>query len=1126
MPLRVLVVSVGYLGLWAGLGGLGAALAPALWVSPWYPGHALSMALIAAFGPRYLPLLLVARLVAGAAITSEPALTTLAAGIAVVASYGLAGWVLYARRTDLRLGTLRAAVEFLAAGVAASLVLPAILGPALVATGAIPMAQLGPRMISCAIGDTLAMFGLAPLALRGTGRAAKILAGARLDAGAEPDDRHALMTVVGAATLAAIAASAQRWAQFDGAPAYIVAIPVIWAAFVFGSRGAAAVVAAVNVGVPVAQKLAGDAVAVQDTQLLLAVVSVMGILVGAAVTELRRRAVELAAQRAALEKGAAATRRLYEVQSTLSSAEAIAEIGCYRSDRRTGEVWWSDELYRILRRDPATFKPGGDFFVQITHPEDRPALRELVDRIKSGTQPPGPILTELRVVRGDGALRHLRIAREVAYGEDGRLSHVTGIVEDVTEELATRSALADTEARLSAIAANVPGLVFRYERRHGVGGAFTYMSDGVRRLLGLEPADVMRRPELIFDRIHPDDRAAFEGAMRESARAAAPFELVIRLASPSGDLWMHGVAQTRRAADGTVTWDGVMLDVTAEKCAERELRRNEEHFRFMTALAPMALALIGRDDGRIRYANRACEHMFGYSVGRMGGVRVSRLMADSDTARQMARELTRRGTVVQREIAFRRQDGELFPGLVSLMGGGLSNDDEIIVCGLDVSELKDVEARLARQSRALEDRVRELHCRYVLSRLTHDGARGIDATCRDLVDVLREGWGQGDRLWVRITLRGETYVSGTPNGSEAVDRATIRAGHEQVGEIEIGAADGGFLPAPASAEDHDLLGSAARQVGHMIFEREASARLAQAQRLESIGQLSGGIAHDFNNLLTVIFGNLELAGDRAKGDVSLAKCLANAQQAARRAAELTGQLLAFSRRQALSPEPLELNALIARICGPFRRSLGEGIEVVTELSAAPARVCVDRVQMEATILHLAVNARDAMAGGGRRDLRHRRTRGRPRRAGRPGRGGEARPLCRADHRRHRRGNDARGARPRVRPVLHHQGGGAGHRAGAQRGVRLRQAVGRLPVGGERAGTGDGVPHLPAGRGGCGGRPRRGAARSRRRPGDRRRRVRSACRGRAAGAGLRGPLPSPRRLSDPHRDERARGAGAA
>ncbi len=962
---RVLTVSATYLILWVGLGWLFSALETAPWISPWYSGHALSLGLIAVFGPRYMPLLFVARLLAGALLVSEPVATTLAAGIAVTASFGLAGWFLNTRRVDLRLGTMRAAVLFLAAGLAASLALPAMIGPVLAATGAIAPAALASRVVGCVIGDSLAVFGLAPIVLRGAAWSARHL---QRNGGAKTDilgGRYGLAATLATVTIVAIVTGVQRWDSFGSAPVYLVAIPVIWAAFAFGSAGAALVLVAVNLGVPLVQYLVGTGLPVQDTQLLLAAVSVVGLLLGAATTELRHRAAELTAQRAALEESAAAMQRLCEVQSTLERAETIAGIGSYRSDQRTGEVWWSDQLYRMLRCDPETFRPSGAFFANLTHPDDRDALMRIVDRIKSGTQPAGPILNTLRMIRGDGVMRHLRLAREVAYGADSKISHVTGIVEDITDEIETRDALADTEARLSAVAANVPGMVFRYVRHVSGDAEFTYVSDGVRRLFGLEPNAVMRRADTLLDRIHPDDRAAFDGTMRESARAVSPWQAVVRIAGAEGELWVRGVAQTRRTPEGAVMWDGVLLDVTAEKCAERELERSEERFRFMTVLAPMALALIGHKDGQVRFANRACEKMFGFALGEMEGLRMSRLLSDADTARDIAREIDRSGSIMQREIAFRRQDGRHFSGLFSMMRAGTPDDEEIIACGLDVSELKDAQSTLAHQSRELEERVRELRCRYLMSRLTQDSEHSIDEICREIVGIVPQGWLQSERYWVRLNVRGRTYCAGTPDSRPSLGRAQIVAGTEHIGDIEVGTVAGSHVLPPPAEEERDILRSAARQIGTMIFEREASERLVQAQRLESIGQLSGGIAHDFNNLLTVIFGNLELAEDRGRDDVTLRKCLANAQQAAHRAAELTSQLLAFSRRQALSPEALELNGLIETIFGSFRNTLGELVEVTTELSAAPVRVRVDRAQMEAAILRLAVNARDAMAGGGR-----------------------------------------------------------------------------------------------------------------------------------------------------------------
>ena len=141
--------------------------------------------------------------------------------------------------------------------------------------------------------------------------------------------------------------------------------------------------------------------------------------------------------------------------------------------------------------------------------------------------------------------------------------------------------------------------------------------------------------------------------------------------------------------------------------------------------------------------------------------------------------------------------------------------------------------------------------------------------------------------------------------------------------------------------------------------------LAQAQRLEAIGQLTGGVAHDFNNLLTVVIGNLDLILD-ARGDPTKVERLAqNAMKAARRGEHLVRQLLTYARRQISHPQTVNLNQLIANLENLMHRVIGEQIEVVTMLSPVLAKAQIDPAQFETAILNLAINSRDAMAGGGR-----------------------------------------------------------------------------------------------------------------------------------------------------------------
>jgi CheY-like chemotaxis protein len=134
--------------------------------------------------------------------------------------------------------------------------------------------------------------------------------------------------------------------------------------------------------------------------------------------------------------------------------------------------------------------------------------------------------------------------------------------------------------------------------------------------------------------------------------------------------------------------------------------------------------------------------------------------------------------------------------------------------------------------------------------------------------------------------------------------------------------------------------------------------------MEAIGQLTGGVAHDFNNLLAVIVGNLELLEDRLQDGESKRLAL-QALRNAVRGAELTQRLLAFSRRQKLKPSRLDVNALIAGMQEMLQRSLGEMVQIDIQLAASLPEVEADAGQLENAILNIALNARDAMPGGGR-----------------------------------------------------------------------------------------------------------------------------------------------------------------
>ena len=142
-------------------------------------------------------------------------------------------------------------------------------------------------------------------------------------------------------------------------------------------------------------------------------------------------------------------------------------------------------------------------------------------------------------------------------------------------------------------------------------------------------------------------------------------------------------------------------------------------------------------------------------------------------------------------------------------------------------------------------------------------------------------------------------------------------------------------------------------------------RRTTAQRL--VGQLTGGIAHDFNNLLTVIQGNLQFLEDvpALANDAHGRRLVDAATRATRRAAELTGKLLAFSRRQMLQPQPVDIGPLLVSLADMLRRTLDQRVRIELEIERGLPAVLVDPVQLESAMLNVAINARDAMPDGGR-----------------------------------------------------------------------------------------------------------------------------------------------------------------
>ncbi|MGY2939610.1 CheY-like chemotaxis protein [Bradyrhizobium sp. GM6.1] len=241
----------------------------------------------------------------------------------------------------------------------------------------------------------------------------------------------------------------------------------------------------------------------------------------------------------------------------------------------------------------------------------------------------------------------------------------------------------------------------------------------------------------------------------------------------------------------------------------------------------------------------------------------------------------------------------------------------------------------------------------------------------------------------------------------------------------------------------DLNATLERQVTERTEQlRKNEEALRQSQKMEAVGQLTGGVAHDFNNLLQIILGNLDTLQRNLPAESGrLLRAARNAMTGAQRAATLTQRLLAFSRRQSLDPKPLDVNALVNGLSDMIHRTLGETIDVETVLGAGVWRVEADPAELEAAVINLAVNARDAMTNGGRLTIETSNahideayvaahTEVVP---------GQYVAIAVTDT---GVGMDSKTVAQAFEPFFHDQSCRQGHRTGAQPGVWLRQAVRR------------------------------------------------------------------------------------
>jgi len=573
-----------------------------------------------------------------------------------------------------------------------------------------------------------------------------------------------------------------------------------------------------------------------------------------------------------------------------------------------------------------------------------------------------------------GELRNILVVSTGIQVEGKKYSYSSFL--DITEMKRAQVELQKERERLEKIAAVSPSGIHSFHASADNEFTFPYVSPAIYNIYGISAEELQKDGTKAFNLFHPDDRNRIAQSIEQSKELMQPWNETWRIIHPEkGLVWVEGHSAPVKESDGGVTWHGILTDVTERTRQANELAERERFISAIFDTAPSMIILWDMQSGTISYANHAASQLLRIEPEQFSKMDKEEIFGrihpeDIEDVWRFIKTLLKAkdGEVLKHEYRYLNTFGEWRVVL---------SQDTVFERDKDGKVLKTLNIMEDITERKMAERaLRESEERFVKAFEANPAAvvftRLSDSVIIDANKSFENLFG-----FKSDEIIGQKFVN-LDILLENIPVAALKEYIEQVKdardlEVKLRTKSGSLIYTLVSNEQIELNGEACLlSIIHDITDRKhaeeelrkTEEKLLQAQKLESVGRLAGGIAHDFNNMLTAINGYSDLTLRQVGEKSPLRHNLEEIRKAGQRSAELTQQLLAFSRKSVLKPETINLNSVVNDTSALLKRLIGEDIVLETVLRSDLHQVKVDPGHLSQIIVNLAVNSRDAMPQGG------------------------------------------------------------------------------------------------------------------------------------------------------------------